>query len=253
MSYGSFYGPSATNAVISQHSGTFNSFGDVIQPLPSFGIKVGDTGEATFNCLGSILGTTTDVGAPSIYVYSTSIFNTSISCRIQHASTGQIFGGLAGGLIQNSGTNIVPAGTLLAANTPSYVDLTGTFTGAGCTGVATASSTLGLYGTGPNVTLTTCTSTTIGNGIRINRPAKIYEMLVTNTAAGVNASSGVVTVLKNGATQTMTCTIGTATTGCSDSTAAHFVTLAIGDLVSLQFTTQAAETLAGVQVTLIIQ
>lgn len=113
-----------------------------------------------------------------------------------------------------------------------------------CTGVVTASSTLGLFGTGPNVTLTTCTSTTIGSGTVMQASGTLRNLTVTATAAGVNGSSGVVTVLKNGATQTITCTLGT-TTFCNDPT--NTVAYVAGDLISLQFTTQAADTLAGVK------
>lgn len=113
-----------------------------------------------------------------------------------------------------------------------------------CTGTATASSTLGLYGTGPNETTTTCTSTTIGSGLTISGAARILQnLVVTATNAGVNASSGVVTVLKNGATTAITCTVGTGTF-CSDGT--HTVAVSPGDRISIQFTTQAADTLAGV-------
>jgi hypothetical protein len=113
-----------------------------------------------------------------------------------------------------------------------------------CTGVATASSTLGLYNTGPNVTATTCTSTNIGTGFSISGVRTLQNLVVTATAAGVNASSGVVTVLKNGVSTTITCTIGTGTS-CTDWL--HSVALADGDLISIQFTTQAADTLAGVK------
>jgi hypothetical protein len=113
-----------------------------------------------------------------------------------------------------------------------------------CTGTATSSSTLGLYGTGPNETLTTCTSTTIGSGQVMNHAGSLFGLNVTATHAGVNASSGVVTVMKNGATTAVTCTIGTGTS-CQDNT--HVVAFAYGDLVSLEFTTQAAEVLAGVK------
>lgn len=119
-----------------------------------------------------------------------------------------------------------------------------------CTGVGTAASTLGLYGTGPNVTLTTCTSTTIGSGVPISVAATALSLRVTATAAGTNASSGVVTVLKNGVATTITCTIGTGTS-CLDST--HSVAFADGDLISLQFTTQAADTLAGVKAQILWQ
>ena len=117
-----------------------------------------------------------------------------------------------------------------------------------CTGTATSSSTLGLFGSGPNETLTTCTSTTIGSGLVMQNAGKLINLIVTATHAGVNASSGVVTVLKNGATQTMTCTIGTGTT-CSD--AVHQVSYVTGDLISIQFTTQTAEVLAGVNATIV--
>ena len=113
-----------------------------------------------------------------------------------------------------------------------------------CTGVGTAASTLGLFGTGPNVTLTTCTSATIGTGIVADHAGNIQALQVTATAAGTNASSGVVTVLKNAGATAVTCTVGTGTL-CSDGT--HTVAVAKGDLISIQFTTQAADTLAGVK------
>lgn len=79
----------------------------------------------------------------------------------------------------------------------------------------------------------------------------IFELLITTSAAGVNASSGAFTVLKNGVAQSMTCTVGTGTS-CTDGATAHQVTVAKGDLISIQFTTQAAETLANPKVDLII-
>jgi len=59
-----------------------------------------------------------------------------------------------------------------------------------------------------------------------------------------------VTVLKNGGATTITCTIGTATS-CIDGT--HTASFAQGDLISLQFTSQAADTLAGVKAQVIWQ
>jgi hypothetical protein len=116
-----------------------------------------------------------------------------------------------------------------------------------CTGTATSSSTLGLYGTGPNETTTTCTSTTIGSGIQMDRTGNLFYLQVSATHAGVSASSGVVTVFKNGSATTVTCTIGTGTS-CNDTS--HIVAFAIGDLVTIEFTTQASEVLAGVKATL---
>jgi hypothetical protein len=118
-----------------------------------------------------------------------------------------------------------------------------------CTGVATASQTLGLYGTGPNVTASTCTSTTIGSGYLMKSRGQIYGLVGNATAGGVNASSGLVTVIKNGADQTMTMTFGTGTTAQTTTNPVSFVP---GDLISFKFTTQAAETLAGVKISTII-
>ena len=146
-----------------------------------------------------------------------------------------------------AGSSFVDGGnTLSGANTLTTLTIVadGHSLKAACTGVATASQTLGLYGTGPNETLTTCTSTTIGSGVPMQGARTALNLIVTATAGGVNASSGVVTVLKNGVATTITCTLGT-TTACQDGT--HNVSFADGDLISIQFTTQAAETLAGVK------
>jgi hypothetical protein len=120
---------------------------------------------------------------------------------------------------------------------------------AACTGTATSSVTLGLYGTGPNETLTTCTSATIGSGIVMTNSGTVRMLLVSDTHVGVNASSGVVTVLKNGSTQAMTCTLGTSLS-CINQTNTFAVVQ--GDLISVQFTTQAAEVLAGVNAQIMV-
>jgi hypothetical protein len=119
-----------------------------------------------------------------------------------------------------------------------------------CTCTATSSSAMGLYGTGPNETLTTRVGITIGGGIPMTQARTVSTLQVTATHAGVNVSSGVVTVLKNGSTTTITCTIGTGTS-CNDFT--HTVSFSAGDLLSIQFTTQAYEVLAGVQAQVIWQ
>jgi len=158
-----------------------------------------------------------------------------------------------------SGVNINNSGTLLDAGGNQFF-LTGAanYVGAGtfmpdghgltgaCTGVATASQTLGLYGTGPNVTDTTCTSTTIGAGVPMSGPRTLANLVVTAGTGGKTSSSGVFTVLKNGSPTTITCTTGTATS-CVDGV--HAVSAVAGDLISIEFTTQASETLAGVQAT----
>lgn len=144
---------------------------------------------------------------------------------------------------QDSGNTYLGSTTLVVNNaTASFVPFRAV--NGSCTGVGTAASTLGLYGTGPNEVLTTCTSAAIGTGIVMDHAGSLRILLVNTTAAGVNASSGVVTVLKNGAGTAVTCTIGTGTF-CQDNT--HVVSFVAGDLISYNFTTQAADTLAGVK------
>jgi hypothetical protein len=113
-----------------------------------------------------------------------------------------------------------------------------------CTGTVGAAATLGLYGTGPNVTVTTCAAPPVGSGIPMTGPRTLNNLVVTVGTGGTNASSGVVTVLKNGGATTITCTLGTGTF-CQDGL--HSVSVVAGDLISIQFTTQAADTLANVK------
>jgi hypothetical protein len=118
-----------------------------------------------------------------------------------------------------------------------------------CTGTAVASSTLGLEGLG-TFAVGTCTSTTVTVGIPMTRAGTLRNLSVSAGTGGVNTSSGGFTVLKNGAATTITCTCGTGTS-CSDTT--HTTTFVQGDIISVQFTTQAAETLANVKVSVLAQ
>lgn len=104
-----------------------------------------------------------------------------------------------------------------------------------CTGTATAATTLSLSG-GP------CTNTS-GVMFPVSSAATMANLRCKSQSAGVNASSGAVTVRKNGVAQTTTCTIGAGTT-CSDLT--HSFSVAAGDTVDLVFTTQTAETVANI-------
>jgi hypothetical protein len=112
------------------------------------------------------------------------------------------------------------------------------------TGLCTASSTLGLYPLGQLAT-PTCTSTTVANGQVLEQPEYIQSLIANVTAVGVNSSSGVVTVLKNGIATAMTCTIGT-NSSCTDFT--HQIAFAAADTLAVQVTTQSADTLSGVTV-----
>lgn len=111
-----------------------------------------------------------------------------------------------------------------------------------CTGTATASSTLFLYGAG-GPSASTCTVATQLGGVVIPRAGTLRNLSCTASTGGVNASSGVVTVMKNGATTPLTGTFGTGT-AAADTT--HSAAVAAGNFVGIQFTSQAAETLAGV-------
>ena len=183
---------------------------------------------------------------------------------VQSTSSAILTNGTLVKLVGSSATNSLfyfnSGGTVTDDGTETYTPGSGIFgQGAGsgwvfsgrghnlagaCTGVGTAASTLGLYGTGPNETLTTCTSTTIGSGQVMQTAGTLNMLIATASAGGTNGSSGVVTVLKNGSGSTLTCTLGTSTF-CADGT--HSVSYVAGDLISIQFTTQGADTLAGVK------
>lgn len=153
----------------------------------------------------------------------------------------------AGSLFIDQGNNKGLAGGAGTGIVGGYVADGHSVTGQ-CTGVGTAASTLALRISGTSVTgvglPTTCTSVVLDAGFPVTASRTMALLVVSATAAGTNASSGVVTVLKNGGATTITCTIGTGT-GCSDGT--HTVAVVAGDLISIQFTTQVADTLAGVK------
>ena len=78
----------------------------------------------------------------------------------------------------------------------------------------------------------------------MSQPRTVNLLWVNAATGGVSASSGVVTLYKNGSATALTCTLGTGTS-CTDYT--HTVSVTTGDLLTLEFTTQATETLAGVK------
>lgn len=107
---------------------------------------------------------------------------------------------------------------------------------AGCSGTATASSTVYLTWAGG-----TCTTTTNPLQVPTTSAGTAKNLRVRCATGGTNASSGVFTLLQNASGSVLTCTTGTGTT-CNDTT--HTVSLAAGDTLLVQFTTQTAETLA---------
>ena len=130
-------------------------------------------------------------------------------------------------------TGSVGSGTKIASNSAVQ-----TFE-YGCTGTATAASTIILNNT---LTGPTCTGTSAARPLtKISSAGTIVNLFAACTTGGVSASSGVVTVRRNGSASVLTCTLGTGTT-CSDTT--HSFAVGAGDELNLQFTTQSAETLA---------
>lgn len=174
-----------------------------------------------------------------------SLWNSVSGCQIKIRDsqiTAQSAGGLyfdvAGAIYNDLGGNIY-TGAFFNTNGTYIADshsLTGT-----CTGVATASSTLGLYGTGPNATTTTCTSATIGSGVVMTQARTLAPLKCNSSATTVSVAC---TVLVNGVASALTCTM-TAATACNDGT--HQVAVSPRDLISLRIVTGVAETGANIE------
>ena len=117
-----------------------------------------------------------------------------------------------------------------------------------CTGTANASATNSLYGTGPNVTSTTCAgqTSTLGAGIPFPQARTIAGIICTSSATTVSVAC---TVMVNGSPTSTTCTM-TAATRCSNLT-----TTAVNpaDLLSARIVTGAAETGANIKMQVIWQ
>lgn len=209
---------------------------------------VGMSANTFLNMLGNdeILGGSLAINAPAsgikIAAVNSVIGGTSVpggqtSTIPVTLATGSSFYDIAGNTYGGSGNIWNLAGSFIAD---------GHSLKASCTGVATASQTLFPFGGGQNISTTTCTNTTAGTGTVIQGARTLRYMFVTAGSAGVNASSGVFTVVVNGSTNAATCTVGTGTS-CQWKGS---IALADGDRITVQFTTQSADTLANVKVTL---
>jgi hypothetical protein len=229
---------------------TFNSYGDLLDMYIGAiqGSVIGCNGGTTFtaNFFGSTLRMPSSATATSAILFSAGAgkYRFRDSVLTATGANSQLFTIAASDTIFDEGGNTFTPGSVASIVPIGSMVADGHSIVGACTGVGTAASTLGLYGTGPNVTASTCTSTNIGTGQSMGKAGTLQFLNVSATAAGTNASSGVVTVLKNGGATALTCTIGTGT-ACTDNL--HTVSFVVGDLISLQFTTQAADTLAGVK------
>jgi hypothetical protein len=227
-----FYGGSSPGKI--NVDSVFMPNGDTFITLDS-GVLTTPTISITNSNIGAKTAVTASSSANVVFTGNTFV-NCSTGCIYTVGSVTVALGG--------SGNNLAAGSWIfIASGTPTF---TSQFTIEGtCTNIAPASATIRLYGLG-NTSTATCTSalTTTGDGQVIGVATTIPGMSVTAATGGINASSGAVTVLKNGTATAITCTLGTGTT-CQDY--AHSTAFAAGDILSVQFTTQAAETLAAVK------
>ena len=153
-----------------------------------------------------------------------------------------------GRLLNVTGTGLmddVDGNTILGIGTTATafpIEADGHLLNGTCTGSASASSTLGLYGTGPNETVTTCTSTTIGSGTVIQSSRTLQNFTCNAGVAGTTTTT--CTVLVNGSASALTCNLVAASTQCNDITDTVAVTQ--GALVSIEIITGAATTPSGI-------
>lgn len=248
LDFGGTYGGSSGTAWI-DIAGTFkgwgtSNFGPVVTNNTTF-FYLSNNANATMFCDGCNVNMN-HTGSIGIFSDATTQSIVLVNSTVGGTGGNQILLGTS--ILKDLGNNnfpgLFPVGTLLSGAFVPYRSVNGA-----ATGVGTASSTLALRVSGTSITgagiPTTFTSTTLDAGAIMDHAGTLSILQVQNSAAGINASSGVVTVLKNGGATTLTCTIGTSTTGCFDGT--HTATFVAGDLISYSVTTQAADTLAGVK------
>lgn len=245
-SFGNQYSSNGTTLPAAQLNGGPSAFtfcNDIINGAGTTGagLGVGATNIVTFDCGANTVTNTGSGAAPGILNAGTvSLKNTAVS------STNGVSVSNSGTLIFNEG-NSFPNG-ITNTGTIQIIDGAGGYEGA-CTGVVTSGGTIGLYGLG-QTTLTTCTSATIASGRVMTKPGKVYALYCTATAG--NQAADACTVVKNGAAQTMTCSLN-AVTSCTDGTIAHFVTYVAGDILGIEAVGGAATTLANVKGIIVAQ
>ena len=216
------------NAIVSSSGGY-----SISEPTPNKSWLVHSTGgDTSLDALG--VGGTVHIGHSAGGTGGLSVENGTGTAGATISGTGAA---VFNASIQVNGgtvfTGSVGSGTKIASNSAVQ-----TFE-YGCTGTATSATTIILNNT---LTAPACTGTSASRPLtKISSAGTITNLAVGCTTGGVNASSGVVTVRRNGSTSVLTCTLGTGTT-CSDTT--HSFAVGAGDELNLQFTTQSAETLA---------
>jgi hypothetical protein len=111
---------------------------------------------------------------------------------------------------------------------------------AGCNGTATNGASTDVLAW-PGGATTACTNTNSNLRVTMATGGTARNLAARCNTAGLNGSSGAMTLVKNGSATSLTCTIGTGT-NCTDTT--HTVSFSANDSMFLQFVSQASETLA---------
>lgn len=259
---------------------TLNDFnGQYAQGQPTDGQMILVAGGAKYNCYGcqSQPGGSTTVGLRIRDASIANLYNAQIGQNLG-AQFG-IFWDATGGTVNASNGTLIKGGSSGALSNSSnntgavFIDRDGTttFTGsldnflpktnstfiadghglkAVCTGVATASSTLTLVSSGVSLAggalTSACTGATLDKGVAVQGARVLRNLICTSSATTVSVACTVMTSHNGGAfaSSGVTCTM-TAATACDDST--HTLTLADGDLVTIQIVTGAAETGANIK------
>jgi hypothetical protein len=236
----------STGAIFISHGDQFN-FGYASFPSDS-GVEIAGTmfasGNQFFQDTEESATTTCNVvmDAGGKFVGERNVFEggrASTGCDIYFNGAGAVFNDLGSTYIQ-SGSNVYFEG---GAGYAWNITCTGNCVKGTATGTCTASSTLGMYGTGPNATTSTCTSTTIGSGVQVIGIGRVLQALTVTAGTG-GVAGDAVKVLQNGSV-VGTCTIGTGTV-CGVSLN---VALNDGDLITLEVVTGVSTTLANVKAT----
>ncbi len=237
-SFGSVFGFTAGATNIELQSGTiWDSYGDSSVPhAASADIQV-EAG-AVLNLDGWISETSFGTPNQTLWVNGGTVhainsqFGGSVNCMTVDTS----------GIFDDEGGNTCVPGNISLAAGANTMKGRGALSGA-CTGVVTSATTVGLYSLG-QFTTSTCVTAAVGLGRVMNYSGSIYGLSCTATAG--NQATDACTVVKNGAAQTMTCSLN-GVASCVDVTAGHVVAFVPGDIISIEVIGGALTTLANVK------
>lgn len=247
---GSDYGGSGTGSLVLVNGGSYHASGINAFACPQNGnvMVAANGGNVDLTSANLNLSTCTNVSAVTVQ-------NAASTVRVRGSTLNS--NGTGGSVKISAGTYVDSGGNTYA--TP-IVQSGGTVIADGhsikaiCTGVATATSTLALISTGTSLTgtalTTACTGTTLDKGVPIEGARTLQNLSCTSSATTVSVACTVMTS-HNGAafaSSGITCTM-TAATSCFDTT--HTLTVADGDLVTIQIVTGAAETGANIKANVI--